>query len=186
MVEARAVRLLPAGAEAFEQRLVTVTEPQWGWPTPCKDWTALDLAEHVVAGNEMAIGLLGGRPARSSAGPSGTDRGLAAAFAETCVGQAEAFTAAAPEVWVAHPAEQITAAEFAIYRCADIVVHAWDLARAIGADDAIDPELVDQVLQPYVDWAQTLDVAGVFAATLPGVCGESRQDQLLRQLGRTP
>lgn len=186
MVEVRVVRLLWAGAEAFKQQLVAVTEPQWGWPTPCEGWTVHDLVKHVVAGNEMAIGLLGGRPARSLAGSSGTDRGLAAAFAETCVGQAEAFTAAAPEVLVAHPAEQITAAEFAIYRCADIVVHAWDLGRAIGADDAIAPELVDQVVAPYVDWVQTLDVAGVFAAAPPGVCGESRQDQLLRQLGRTP
>lgn len=189
MVEATIVRLLRSGVEMFSQRLATVSGPQWGWPTPCQDWTVADLVGHVVAGNQMAIELLDdqrppvvGAPAADTAsGPQ-----LEARFVETCGVQDDAFAAASSEASVAHPAGRITVREFGIYRCADIVVHAWDLARAIGAADTIGPELVEQVLVPYVAWVQTLDAADVFASAGPKVDGESRRDELLRQLGRTP
>ncbi|WP_145986130.1 MULTISPECIES: TIGR03086 family metal-binding protein [unclassified Pseudonocardia] len=174
----------------FAQRLVAVSGPQWGWSTPCADWTVADLVGHVVAGNQMAIELLDdghrSRVARTAARSSGSSFQLEAQFVQTCRGQDEVFVAASPDASVAHPAGRITAREFAIYRCADIVVHAWDLARTIGATDTIDPELVEQVLAPYVGWVQTLDTAGVFAPALTGVGGESRQDDLLRRLGRSP
>lgn len=189
MVEATAVRLLRSGVGMFARRLATVSGPQWGWPTPCAGWTVADLVGHVVAGNQMAIELVdnhrspvtGAAAAGAAPGPQ-----LEARFVETCRVQDETFTAATSEASVIHPAGRITAREFAVYRCADIVVHAWDLARAIGSDDTIDPDLVEGVLAPYVRWVQTLDAADVFASALPNVGGESRQDGLLRQLGRTP
>ncbi len=187
MVEASVVRLLRSGVGMFERRLVAVSGPQWGWPTPCEGWTVADLVGHVVTGNQMAIELLDGlrSPVPGAAAvDTASMRQLEAWFVETCRVQDEVFTATSSEASVAHPAGRITAREFAIYRSADIVVHAWDLARAIGAADTIGSELVEQVLAPYVEWVQTLDAADVFASALPNVSGESRQDELLRQLGR--
>lgn len=190
MVEATAVRLLRSGVGMFAQRLAAVSGPQWGWPTPCADWTVTDLVGHVVAGNQMAIELLdndhASRVTGAATGVVAPGSRLEVQFVQTCRLQDEAFTAEPSEASVAHPAGRITAREFAIYRCADIVVHAWDLARAIGAADTIGPELVEQVLAPYVGWVQTLDAGGVFAPALPGVGGEPRQDDLLRRLGRSP
>lgn len=186
MVEASSVRLLRSGVAMFAQRLATVRGSQWGSPTPCVSWTVADLVGHVVAGNMMATELLGSPTPVTSAPAADTASApqLENQFAETCRVQAEAFAAALSKASVGHPAGQITAQEFAIYRCADIVVHAWDLARAIGADDTISPELVKQVLTPYVAWVRTLDAAGVFASARPNLGGGARQDELLRQLGR--
>ena len=68
----------------------------------------------------------------------------------------------------------------------ELVIHGWDLARAIGADEQLDPELVDfacDFLGPQVDGWRS---AGVFAAQVDVPAGASRQDQLLGLTGRQP
>ena len=65
----------------------------------------------------------------------------------------------------------------------DSVIHAWDLARAIGADETLDPELVDfsyeELRQSAEDWRS----GGAFGpAKEPG--DESKQSRLLALTGR--
>jgi uncharacterized protein (TIGR03086 family) len=166
----------------FESRLASVADGQWRLPTPCIGWNVRDLVGHVTAGNRMAVGLL----ARHEIPNDDGDMDTVSAFVRSAQRQDEAFTVADPRALVEHPAGRVSVREFAIYRCGDIVVHGWDLARAIGADDSLDPELVQQVLAPYVGWVQTLDSSGEFTEPSQGARGERRQDQLLRQLGRHP
>jgi uncharacterized protein (TIGR03086 family) len=188
VVDAVALELLRAGVAAFEHHLASVADGQWRSPTPCDEWDVRDLVEHVTAGNRMAVGLLAPhRVSEPETSAADSSRDPVEAFGRSVVHQDEAFGAADPHDPVAHPAGRISAHEFAIYRCGDIVVHAWDLARAIGVDDALDPGLVEQVLVPYAGWVRTLDRTGVFSdpASL-GVPGDRRQDELLRELGRRP
>lgn len=181
--------LLQAGLELFARRLAAVEDRHARWSTPCEGWTVSDLAEHVIAGNEMAVELLvGGQQLPLPPASGGAAQGLHAAFDRSAVRQHQAFSAAGPNDVVAHPAQPVPVRHFAIYRCGDIVVHAWDLARAIGVEDGVDSELVDRVLEPYVRWVATLDTAGVFAEPVASTSSahESRLDQLLRRLGRRP
>ena len=41
-----------------------------------------------------------------------------------------------------HPAGERTGAQLLEMRVLDVTVHTWDLARAIGADESLDPALV--------------------------------------------
>ena len=41
-----------------------------------------------------------------------------------------------------HPAGERTGAQLLEMRVLDVTVHTWDLARAIGADESLDPDLV--------------------------------------------
>ena len=69
------------------------------------------------------------------------------AWASTSAMQATAFDAdAALERQIDHPLGQISGREFLAFRVFDITLHAWDLARAIGADEQLAPGLVDVVL----------------------------------------
>lgn len=80
----------------------------------------------------------------------------------------------------------IAVGSYAALRCADIAVHAWDLARATGQDDALDGRVVERALVPYVRWAQGIGASDRFAAPAAAHDGDSRQGALLRPLGRGP
>lgn len=65
-----------------------------------------------------------------------------AAMAESARRQAEAFAATSPNQSVPHPNGDILANAFLRFRLVDLVVHAWDLLRAAGLDETLDPAVV--------------------------------------------
>ncbi|HEY6789060.1 MAG TPA: hypothetical protein VI365_17290 [Trebonia sp.] len=80
-------------------------------------------------------------------------------------------------------------------RTTDSTIHAWDLARAIGADDALDTGLVtwisSELSQIYAGLAETPAAAQTthrfFAAPQHGTDHDaSPQDRLVRLMGRNP
>ncbi len=69
------------------------------------------------------------------------------AWTSTCTAQAAAFNAdAVLRRLIDHPLGEISGRQFLDFRVFDITLHAWDLARSIGADERLDPDLVDVVL----------------------------------------
>lgn len=179
------VGLLDAAVGEFGRRLCAVRAVQWDLPTPCTAWSVRDLVAHVVDGNILAIRLLTG--GRGGDGRRSIDAvGPAAEYHRTVGEQRAAFEAAEASAEVDHPAARVTADRFVIYRAADIAVHAWDLARAIGADEQLGDELVEQALAPYVDWVATLPTGDMFRAGSGGAATGRRQDRLLDRLGRRP
>src|SRR5690348_2831127 len=76
-------------------------------------------------------------------------------------------------------------------RTTDTLIHTWDLARALGADETLDPALVGWVsrnlTEIYGGLAETpLDPASRFFGPAAGEPGSetSDQDRLLRRMGR--
>lgn len=109
----------------------------------------------------------------------------AAAAAE----QIEAFRApGALERIVPHPAFDMPGRQLLDFRIGDTLLHTWDLARAIGADDRLDAELVDFVWQSLEPLAELLPASGAFGSgrseTLPA--DVPLQDRLLDLSGRRP
>ncbi|MBI4936399.1 MAG: TIGR03086 family protein [Actinobacteria bacterium] len=142
---------LHAATDEFGRRLALADDDDWTRGTPCSGWDVHYLAAHVVGGNRFAISILGGMTASAaieevmSTSQLGDDP--LAAWEDTSVAQLDAFHAAAVfERRVDHPLGEITGREFLEFRVFDITVHAWDLARSIGADDQLDADLVDAVL----------------------------------------
>ncbi len=142
---------LDAAAEEFRQRLVLAGSSDWARSTPCPDWDVRYLAAHVVGGNRFAVLILGGTSASDAidevmSAPQLADDAVSA-WATTSAAQMAAFRAdRALEQRVDHPLGTITGREFLEFRVFDITLHAWDLARALGADEYIGPELVEAVL----------------------------------------
>ena len=70
--------------------------------------------------------------------------------------------------------------------CFDLVVHRWDLARATGQDETIDPGDVARV-QAQVDvMGDVMRANGVVGPALDAGPDASAQDRLLAALGRRP
>jgi uncharacterized protein (TIGR03086 family) len=184
---------------AFERRLRAVRSEQWAWPTPCTDWNVRQLVNHMARGNLNYAGLLrGGTSAEflrlRDADALGTDP--VGAYARSVRECAEAF--ARPDALqriLDYPLGQVTGRQALAVRTTDATIHTWDLARAIGVDDDLDVGLVawidDHLEDIYAGLPETpvaVDTTHRFFAAPEGVLADdaSRQDRLLRRMGRTP
>lgn len=142
---------LEAAVGEFGRHLSAVAPDQWTSPTPCDEWDVQYLVAHVVGGNRFACAVLGGSTfgdaiAEVMSSPQlGTDP--LAAWSSTAAAQAAAFQQpGALDATVDHPVGQIAGGELIRFRTFDITLHAWDLARALGADATLPDELVTHVL----------------------------------------
>ena len=109
-----------------------------------------------------------------------------AALAESSRHQAEAFGAAPPEQPVPGPNGDVPAEAFLRFRLVDLVVHAWDLLRAAGLDETLDPPVVaglSRVVEPHLDDMLAFGAYGEGPSlTLPPAA--SQQTRLLDWFGR--
>ena len=179
---------LDAATDEFGRRLRLVGEKDWTFPTPCSDWDVQYLTAHVVGGNRFAVQVLAGMAATEaieqvmSAPQLGDD--AVEAWTSTCQTQAAGFHAQGA-LWrtIDHPLGEISGRQFLDFRVFDITLHAWDLARSIGADERLDRDLVDVVMSIVEDGPPGMGFGlaelGQVAATA------SAQDRLLDLTGRT-
>jgi uncharacterized protein (TIGR03086 family) len=176
----------------FETRVKAVTMTDWNLPTPCEAWTVRMLVAHVVAGNQMAVLLLAGASADEAAAvlaqdPLGSDP--VGAYLATTVEQVEAFAEpGALDRNCHHLSGDISGAVLLGYRVTDLTLHAWDLARAIKANDELDPELVEEIWRNLSPMAAMIPQTGFFGSGPSGRLGAdaSLQHRLLDLTGRRP
>jgi len=139
-------------ARALDQTgevLAAVRPDQAGLPTPCASWNVRDLVEHIVDEvHQFAAVTAGGD--RGDGRPL-TGDGWSAAYRE----QADALLAAwcAPgafERTIRFPFGEIPAAMTIGQHVSEMVMHAWDLAKASGQSTKLDTKLGEYTL----DWSK--------------------------------
>jgi uncharacterized protein (TIGR03086 family) len=111
------------------------------------------------------------------------------AFQAATAAAIDAFAApGALERAVHHPAGDIDGARYAGFRVGDLTIHAWDLARALGGDEALPDALVETVLASMEPMRPFIGSVGVFgpgpSADLPP--DADAQTRLLDLAGRRP
>ncbi|MGZ4715002.1 MAG: TIGR03086 family metal-binding protein [Acidimicrobiia bacterium] len=183
---------LAAGHQEFERRLRAVAPGDWDRPTPCSDWAVRDLVVHVIYGARMTVELLGGctrDEAMAVVAGATLPEDPVAAYVEGADREREAF--AAPGVLeriVAHPAGDFPGAVVLNFRIGDATMHAWDLARAIGADETLNGDLVAHVWEGIQPMVPIMASTGRFGEGQSGTVGEGAalQTRLLDATGRRP
>jgi uncharacterized protein (TIGR03086 family) len=182
-------------ADAFERKVVSVRADQWSSPSPCEKWTAGDVVQHIVDMHGAMLGPLG--RALSPAPPVAEDPVAAfrAARADVEALLADPSLAGRP---CDTPTGRMTAEQHVDQVVSDdLLLHGWDLARATGQDDTMDPEDVQRA------WAAMKAFPGELMEKfrIPGAFGPgievfgpevkveedaSPQDKLLAFIGRDP
>ncbi|MFN8020056.1 MAG: hypothetical protein U0Q03_00890 [Acidimicrobiales bacterium] len=69
---------------------------------------------------------------------------------------------------------------------ADTTIHSWDLARALGVDDRLDPDCVARAYESSVERAERLRGSGMFGAEVDAADGADLQTRLIAFTGRRP
>jgi uncharacterized protein (TIGR03086 family) len=171
-------------ADAFAAKIVAVPDDAWTNPTPCDGWTARDLVGHVVQTQGMFLGFVG----RGVGDVPSVDDDPAGAFAA-----ARAAVQRDLEDPVLANAEfdgfaGRTTFEAGVDRflCFDLVVHAWDLAHAVGLDETIHPDDVASVQLAAEAFGPTMRSPQAFGPAVEPPDGADAQARLLAFLGREP
>lgn len=175
----------------FGARLRLVRPEHWNLPTPCTEWDVRQLVNHVLGGAVRYTMLLHGATAEEVGATRTLDhigedplrsfdhkaREVATAFRET----------GALSRTVHHPAGDRTGEELLEMRIAEFAVHAWDLARAIGADERLDPALAEAMWNCLAATGTRLDRRGYFEAPAGRFPDDgTAQTKLLHLAGRLP
>ena len=184
------VALFRRSVEEFGTRVRAVGPDQWHLPTPCSEWDVHDLVNHLVNEERWAVPLLEGRTMEEVGDRFDGDllgEHPARAWEEAARGALAATEQGGVLERTVHVSfGDISGQEYLSQLTTDHVIHAWDLARATGGDERLDPELVDFVrgyLMPQVEqWRQ----AGVFGAKVDPAPGADAQAELLALTGRSP
>ncbi len=174
--------------EEFDRRIRAIADHQWRLPTPCTDWDVYDLVDHLVTEQLWAPHMLAGATLddvgnRFDGNVLGDDP--VATWEASARAARAAFTEpGALERTVDTTMGETPALEYTRQMTLDLAIHAWDLARAIGADEHLDPALVAALHEIWEPRAGMLADSGVFAAPVDVGDEADTQVRLLAVLGR--
>ncbi len=164
----------------FDARVQAAPADSWGNPAPCEGWTATDVVAHIANNmNGMAAALTGSEPGTfDAADPVGSwngarDRMLAAATTGD-------LSTKVPGPMGPMPAEQMIGR----FMCMDVLVHTWDLARAVGGDEALDADAVAAGYSGLKPMDAMIRQPGIFGPKIEPADGDDLQTEFLKFLGR--
>jgi uncharacterized protein (TIGR03086 family) len=130
-------------ADAFERIVAAARPDQWSSQSPCKDWNARDVVGHIV---DMHGYMLRPLDRRLGPAPSVQDDPLGAFRSARADVEALLDDAEIAGTECDTPAGRMTVERQIDQMVSDdLVLHGWDLARAIGQDDTIDPQDVERI-----------------------------------------
>lgn len=149
---------------------VRAADGRWNRPTPCDAWDTRGVLEHVIGFHDvLVLRPLGLKPERPRDDPQ-------TRWALTYEQLDRAFDVGLPP----------DARPLVPNLTRDVLVHTWDLARAVGADDRLDTGWCERFYAELPADPEMLSTSGMFEA--PVVVSEhaDAQSRLLARLGRDP
>lgn len=181
--------------DGFAARVDAVRRDQWQTQSPCPKWTVRDVTVHVINEARRMLATVRQTEPESLYGvqvaPMGelpeTEPGadLPAAFRSIAAGlvaaiddptcrQVELPTFAGPQPF----------AELVDTLPEDVLIHTWDVARATGGDERLDPELVEYVFERFKPLDEMLRQPWAFGPKITPPEGADVQTQFLCFVGR--
>lgn len=157
--------------EGFTQA-VAAAGGRWDAPSPCTDWDARGVVEHVIGFHDvLVLEPLGAKPTRPKGDPA----------------QRWAVTLDALDAALRAPGALDAQRESLLGALAtDVLIHTWDLLRAVGRDVVLDPHLCEIGYERAAANRERLAASGMFGPPVGTADDASVQDKLLGLFGRDP
>src|SRR6478735_1198733 len=173
-----------AVADAFGDRVRGATA--WDVPSPVPAWTARDVVGHLV--EWFPPFLASGSEIELPPGPTVADDPVAAWSHQAAAVQAVLDDPATAERTFAHPMIPPCPLPEAIDRfyTTDVLMHTWDLARATGQPDGLDPDECAELLAAMVPLDEMLRQSGQYGPRMPVADDADAVARLMAFIGRDP
>ncbi len=169
-------------AASMEERIRAVPDDAWSNPSPCEGWTARDVVRHLVETPPMFFGFV---EVPAPEVPS-VDEDPVGAFTtmRDAVQVALEDPAVADKEFDGFMGRSTFAQGVDRFLCADLVVHAWDLARATGQDEQLPPDEVHDVFEALKPMDEAMRGPGAFGPKVEPPPDADEQTRFLSFLGR--
>jgi uncharacterized protein (TIGR03086 family) len=175
-------------ADEFGSRVALIDDDHWHASTPCSDWDVHALLAHMVDELRWVPYLVsGGRfddaGDRFDSDPLGDDpRAAWSAAREQAWSALNVDGALDQHVWLSYG--EVSARDYLWELTVDLTIHAWDLARGIGADDRLDAELVRRIYHETEKDVERLAASGRFRPPVNVASSADLQARTLALFGR--
>lgn len=172
-------------AGRFTDRVGEVTPERWDRPAPCEGWVARDVVRHLV---EWVPAFMGRAGVELPNGVS-VDDDPAAAWSELATVLQAALDdpdLAAREFDAGPPGRMSVADAIGLVVLGDVLIHTWDLARATGLDETLDPVVVPSMLAGMQPLDDMLRESGHYGPKVAVPDGADDRTKLIAFTGRDP
>ncbi|MFA6577164.1 MAG: TIGR03086 family metal-binding protein [Nocardioides sp.] len=171
-------------AGTFTDRVRGTTD--WDAPAPVAGWAARDVVRHLV--EWFPPFLEGGAGITLPAGPS-VDEDPVRAWTTFSDGVQSVLDDPASETTMLtnpHLGEVPLPTAISRFFTADVFMHTWDLARASGQDETLDPQRCAEMLAGMEPMDDVLRQSGQYGAKVDVPADADVQTRLLAFIGRDP
>ncbi|MGZ4190105.1 MAG: TIGR03086 family metal-binding protein [Actinomycetota bacterium] len=165
-------------------RIVRDVDPEkLGSPTPCTEWDARAVLNHLLGQLWMLVSRLTGEPSPNAGAPGGlpahdlVESNPSVSFDET----ADLLLSAARA-----PGALDENAFLVTIITGDVIVHGWDIAKATGIEPAFDDDVVEHLLSSLGERLTDENRSPAFAPAVAIPDNARIIDRLVAFLGRDP
>jgi uncharacterized protein (TIGR03086 family) len=172
-------------AGQFTQRVAAVPDDAWDNPAPCDGWMARDVVGHLV--EWLPAFFFGAWGIEVPPIPS-VDKDPVGAWA--IVNGAIQSALDDPEVAGSERTIRFGPSTFEqtidMICTADVLIHTWDLARATGLDETLDPDEVHRFVEGMEPMDELLRQSGQYGPRVAVPEDADEQTRLIAFVGRQP
>jgi uncharacterized protein (TIGR03086 family) len=169
-------------SSGFGAAVNAVAPDQWGAQSPCEQWTARDVLAHVVGNHRGVITSVRGGESE----PLGADEDPKQAWenASRTIGEIAGDPEEAAKEMDGPTGKMPAGQIIGQFVTMDVLVHTWDLARTIGADERLDEDSVRSAYEALKPMDAMIRQPNVFGPKLEPPKGADLQTEFLYFLGR--
>jgi len=171
-------------ARELTRRVDAVPAGRWDDPSPCEDWTARDVLQHLIDSHRDMPGHAG-HPLvfEKSVQDDPHAAWVEARDAMQALLDEPARAGMEYDGMFGRTSVEKTVDKFLGL---DLLIHGWDIARATGQDEKLPEEAVTRNSEFVESLGDNLRMGGVCGPAVPVADDASEQDKLLATLGRSP
>ena len=158
----------------------------WDAPAPVDGWLARDVVRHLV--EWFPAFLEAGAGVKLAAGPSVDVDPVEAWQVHSDAVQALLDDPATPDKMLSNPHIGDLPLDQAVdqFYTGDVFMHTWDLARATGQDETLDPQKCAEMLEGMEAFEEAMRSSGQYGARVEVPADSDVQTRLLGFIGRNP
>jgi uncharacterized protein (TIGR03086 family) len=167
----------------FTSIVKAVPPAKWASPSPCSDWTAADIVKHIV---ETETDLLGRMPFAPAIASESHDPIEEWPIIRDRIQSALDTPSHAEHTYDGHFGPTTFAKTVDQFYALDLVVHAWDLARATGLTkfETIDRAEIEKIYTDLAGLGDNMRQPGLFGPAIEVSADASEQIRFLAFMGR--
>jgi uncharacterized protein (TIGR03086 family) len=173
-------------AGVFTDRVRGVSPGDWDAPAPCEGWVARDVVRHLT--EWFPAFLAAGAGITLAKGPSVDEKPVAAWTTHSTAVQALLDDPRTAEKVLKnrHLGEIPVPDAVAMFYTSDVFLHTWDLSRATGQDEHLDPGRCAMMLEGMLGMDEALRQSGHYGPKVAVPPTADPQTRLLAFIGRHP